>query len=145
MTTKIKISPLFLAFIGLIGCRLGQIKYVPEIGLYKVSILYPSGAGKTFDFNYYEKTHMPLVAGFLGNNLKFYEIDKGVAGSAPDEEVPYVAIGSFYCYDFAEYNKAIAQHIDTILNDIKNYTNIQPVVQVSEIKQLRYSTKFPDR
>lgn len=80
-----------------------------------------------------------MMAGFLGKNLKFYEIDKGVAGRAPNSEVPFVAIGYFYCYDMAEYNKAIAQNRDAVINDIKNYTNIQPIIQISEIKQLRAS------
>ena len=137
MMSKIKISSMALAFIGLMSCQSRQPKHIPETGMFKVSILYPNGPGKTFDLNYYEKIHMPMVAGFLGKNLKFYEIDKGVAGRAPNEEIPFLVIGYFYCYDPVEYNKAIAQNIDTILNDIKKYTNIQPVVQISEIKQLR--------
>src|ERR1044071_5378069 len=136
MMTKIKLSTLFLAFIGLISCKTTQLKQVAEPGLYKVAILYPNGSGKTFDLDYYEKNHMPMVAGFLGKNLKFYEIDKGVAGRTPNDEVPFLAIGYFYCYDIAEYNKAIGQNIDTILNDIKKYTNIQPIVQVSQIKKI---------
>lgn len=82
-----------------------------------------------------------MVAGFLGKNLKFYEINKGIAGRTPTDKVPFVAIGYFYCYDVTEYNKAIAQNIDTIINDIKNYTNIQPIIQISEIRQLRYNIK----
>ncbi len=141
--TKIKFFSLYVAFIGLISCKSSQFKHVPnpETGMFKVAILYPNGEGKTFDMDYYEKTHMPLVAGLLGKNLKFYEIDKGVAGGTPNDEVPFVAIGYFYCYDVTEYNKAIAQNIDTIINDIKNYTNIQPIIQISEIRQLRYNIK----
>jgi uncharacterized protein (TIGR02118 family) len=141
MMPKIKISSLYFAFIGLISCKSSQFKHVPapETGMFKVAILYPNGTGKTFDLDYYEKTHMPLVAGLLGKNLKFYEIDTGVAGSAPNEDVPFVAIGYFYCYDITEYTKAIAQNIDTILNDIKKYTNIQPIVQISKIKLLKYN------
>jgi hypothetical protein len=36
----------------------------------------------------------------------------------------------------AEYNKAIVQNRDAVVSDFKNYTNIQPVVQISEIKKL---------
>ena len=80
-----------------------------------------------------------MVAGFLGKNLKFYEIDKGIAGRTPTDKVPFVAIGYFYIIDVAEYNKAIAQNRDAIISDIKKYTNIQPVIQISEIKQLGYN------
>ncbi|MCB0855252.1 MAG: EthD family reductase [Bacteroidetes bacterium] len=141
MKTKMKFFALAFAFMGLISCT-SQLKTssVPETGMFKVAILYPNGEGKTFDMDYYEQKHMPMVAGFLGKNLKFYEIDKGIAGRTPDEEVPFLAIGYFYVYDVAEYNKAIGQNIETIVGDFQNYTNIQPVVQISEIRQLRYNS-----
>jgi uncharacterized protein (TIGR02118 family) len=110
-----------------------------ETGKFKVTILYPNGDDKTFDMDYYEKKHMPMMAGFLGSNLKFYEIDKGIAGRTPTDKVLFVAIGYFYINDVAEYNKAIAQNRDAVISDIKKYTNIQPVVQVSEIRQVVYS------
>jgi len=141
MITKINFFSLIFAFIGLISCKTSQLKHVPtpETGMFKVAILYPNGEDKTFDMDYYEKKHMPMIAGFLGKNLKFYEIDKGIAGRTPNDKVPFVAIGYFYIHDVAEYNKAIAQNRDAVISDFKNYTNIQPVVQVSEIKQLGYN------
>lgn len=86
--------------------------------------------------DYYEKKHMPMMAGFLGANLKFYEIDKGIGGRTPEDKAPFVAVGYFYISDVGEYNKAIAANRDAVVNDIKNYTNIQPVVQVSEVRQV---------
>jgi len=80
-----------------------------------------------------------MVAGYLGKNLKFYEIDKGIAGRTPNDKVPFVAIGYFYINDVAEYNKVIGQNIDAIRKDIAKYTNIQPTVQISEIRQLHYN------
>jgi len=138
MITRIKFFSLFLAFIGLMGCRTSQLKQssTPETGMFKVTILYPNGDDKTFDMDYYEKKHMPMVAGFIGENLRFYEIDKGIAGRSPNEKVPFLAVGYFYISDVAEYNKAISQNRDAVINDFKNYTNIQPVVLISEIKQL---------
>lgn len=76
---------------------------------------------------------------FLGSNLKFYEIDKGIAGRTPSDKVPYLAVGYFYIKDVAEYNKAIGQNRDAIVNDIKNYTNIQPVIQISEVRRVGFN------
>lgn len=112
---------------------------IPEAAMFKVTILYPNGEDKTFDMNYYEKTHMPMVAGFLGKNLKFYEIDKGISGRTPNDKVPFVAIGYFYISDVAEYNKSIAQNREAVISDFKNYTNIQPVIQISEIRKVGYA------
>ena len=129
-----------IAFTSLMSCKTSQPKQspIPETGMFKVAILYPNGEDKTFDMDYYEKKHMPMVAGFLGKNLRFYEIDKGIAGRTPNDKVPFVAIGYFYISDVAEYNKAIAQNRDAIVGDFKNYTNIQPVVQISEVKYVGY-------
>lgn len=138
MTTKIKFFFLIFILSGLISCKISHLKNatIPETGMIKVAILYPNGNDKTFDMDYYEKTHMPMVAGFLGKNLKFYEIDKGIAGRTPEDKIPFLAIGYFYVQHIDEYNKAIAKNRDAIVSDFKNYTNIQPVVQISEIKKL---------
>jgi uncharacterized protein (TIGR02118 family) len=141
MRTKINFFPLIFAVVSLISCKTSQPTHAstPETGMFKVTILYPNGEDKTFDMDYYENKHMPMVAGFLGKNLKFYEIDKGIAGRTPNDKVPFVAVGYFYIADVAEYNKAMAQNRDTVINDIKNYTNIQPVVQISEIKHVGHN------
>ena len=140
MTTKIIPFSVIFAFTGLISCKISQPQHLSkaEVGMFKVAILYPNGEDKTFDMDYYEKKHMPMVAGFLGKNLKFYEIDKGIAGRTPNDKAPFAAIGYFYINDVAEYNKAIAQNRDAVISDFKNYTNIQPIVQISEIKHLGY-------
>jgi len=141
MITKINFFPLVFVLIGLINCKTSEMKHSsrPETGMFKVAILYPNGEDKTFDMDYYEKKHMPMVAGFLGKNLKFYEIDKGIAGRTANDKVPFVAIGYFYISDVTEYNKAIAQNRDAVISDFKNYTNIQPVVQINEIKKIGHN------
>lgn len=140
MKTKTTFFLLIVAVMGLVSCKTSQPTQASgsEVGMYKVAILYPNGEDKTFDMDYYEKKHMPMVAGFIGKNLKFYEIDKGISGRTPNDKAPFVAIGYFYIRDVAEYNQAIAQNRDAVVNDFKNYTNIQPVVQINEIKQIGY-------
>ncbi len=73
MKTKMKSFLLVFTLIGLTSCKTSQLKNasIPEKGLFKVAILYPNGEDKTFDFEYYEQKHMPMVAGYLGENLKF--------------------------------------------------------------------------
>ncbi|HEY2349320.1 MAG TPA: EthD family reductase [Puia sp.] len=138
-----KFSLLLFSLFGFLSCTTGQQIHASSPGneMFKVAILYPNSDGKTFDFDYYEKKHMPMVAGFIGKNLYFYEIDKGLAGRTPNDKVPYLAVGYFYVKDMDEYSNAIKQHMDTILSDFKNYTNIQPVIQISEVKQLGYSNE----
>src|SRR5271169_568528 len=101
---------------------------VVEKGLIKVSIMYPFAEGKTFDMEYYETKHMPMVAGFLGSNLVKYTIEKGIASGIPNTPLPFMAIGSFYVKDLGAYQAAIAPNRDAIRSDFPNYTNISPVI-----------------
>ena len=50
--------------------------------MFCISIAYPKKDGGTFDFGYYAKKHMPMVARFLGANCSKVEIRKGLA--SPD-------------------------------------------------------------
>ncbi|MEO7215142.1 EthD family reductase [Mucilaginibacter sp.] len=111
----------------------GNNSAVAEKGLIKVSVLYPFAEGKTFNMEYYETKHMPMVAGFLGSNLVKYTIEKGLASGVPNQPLPYMAIGIFYIKSLAEYQAAIAPNIAAIRADFANYTNVAPVILVSEV------------
>lgn len=106
---------------------------VIEKGLIKISIMYPFAEGKTFDMDYYEHKHMPYVAGLLGANLVKYTIEKGIASGIPNTPLPFKAIGIFYVKNLSEYQAAIAPNRDAIRADFANYTNITPVILVSEV------------
>jgi uncharacterized protein (TIGR02118 family) len=104
-------------------------------GMIKVAILYPNGEGKTFDMDYYSTKHMPMAASLFGESLKAMQIDKGIAGRAPGEAAPYLAIGYFYFENLAAFQSAMTPNSPKLRADIPNYTNITPVILVSEVVQ----------
>jgi len=106
---------------------------IAEKGLIKISIMYPYAEGKTFNMEYYESKHMPMVAGFLGANLVKYTIEKGLSNGVPNQPLPFMAIGTFYVKSLSEYQAAIAPNRDAIRADFVNYTNVVPVILVSEV------------
>ncbi|MBE9462171.1 EthD family reductase [Dyadobacter subterraneus] len=106
---------------------------VVEKGIIKVAIMYPYAEGKTFNMEYYETRHMPMVAGFLGPNLVKYTIEKGLANGVPNQPLPFMAIGTFYVQSLSDYQAAIGPKRDSIRADFSNYTNISPVIFVSEV------------
>jgi uncharacterized protein (TIGR02118 family) len=108
-------------------------KVVEEKGLIKVSVMYPFAEGKTFDMEYYEGKHMPMVAGYLGTNLVKYTIEKGVANGIPNQPLPYMAVGTFYVKSLSDYQAAIGPNRDAIRADFQNYTNVAPIILVSEV------------
>lgn len=136
---------LILSFVLLTACfaTFGQEKQsrkakkhdsaVAEKGLIKVSVMYPFAEGKTFNMEYYETKHMPMVAGFLGSNLVKYTIEKGIASGIPNQPLPYMAVGIFYVKSLSDYQAAITPNRDAIRADFANYTNVAPVILVSEV------------
>jgi uncharacterized protein (TIGR02118 family) len=110
-----------------------NISDVSEKGLIKVSVMYPFSEGKTFNMEYYENKHMPMVAAFLGSNLVKYTIEKGVASGIPNQPLPYMAIGTFYVKSLDDYKTAIGPNREAIRADFANYTDVAPVILVSEV------------
>lgn len=110
-----------------------QSSPVAEKGLIKVCVMYPFAEGKTFNMEYYETTHMPMVVKYLGSNLVKYTIEKGVASGIPNQPLPYMAVGTFYIKSLSEYQAAIGPNRDAIRADFPNYTNVAPIILVSEV------------
>jgi len=133
---KTKFSLLLLVLGLFFGCQQKESTNSPKIkkGMIKVAILYPNGEGKTFDMDYYASKHMPLAASLFGDSLKAMSIDKGITSGIPDVPVPYLAIGYFYFEDMSSLQNAMGPNREKLRADIPNYTNIQPVIQISEVQ-----------
>lgn len=99
----------------------------------KVSVMYPYTEGARFDHIYYRDRHMPMVMARLGSACAYYTVEKGLAGRAPGAPPAFVAMCAFICRSAEGYQTAMQEHSAEILGDITNYTDIAPVVQVSEI------------
>jgi uncharacterized protein (TIGR02118 family) len=100
----------------------------------KVSVFYPASANTRFDMDYYCKSHMPMVQQKLGAACKSTAVEQGVAGGAPGARPTYAAMGHLYFDSIEAFQAAFGPHASTIMADIPNYTDIQPVIQISEVK-----------
>jgi uncharacterized protein (TIGR02118 family) len=99
----------------------------------KVSVMYPYTDGARFDHAYYRDKHMPLLKARMGDACKSYTIDKGLAGGAPGTPPTYVGMCHVFCDSVEAFQTAFGPHAKEILGDIKNYTDIAPVLQISEV------------
>jgi uncharacterized protein (TIGR02118 family) len=104
-----------------------------EITMIKVSVMYPNTPGNRFDHVYYRDKHMPLVKTRMGENCKYYTVDKGLAGGAPGTPATYVAMCHIFCDSVETFQKGFGPHSQEIMADIPNYTNLTPVIQISEV------------
>jgi len=99
----------------------------------KVSVMYPSAPGVRFDHEYYCDKHMTLVKTRMGDSCKYYTVDKGLAGGAPGAPAPYVAMCHIFCESVATFQAGFGPHAQEIMADIPNYTDLTPVIQISEV------------
>jgi len=100
----------------------------------KVSVLYPSGEGKTFDIAYYCDKHIPMVRRLLGAALKGVAVEQGIAGGEPGAPAPYLAIGHLSFDSVEAFMQAFAPAAEALQGDIPNYTNSRPMIQISEVR-----------
>lgn len=98
----------------------------------KASLLYPNTDGARFDYAYYLNKHLPMVHLRLGSALMRLSVERGLFG-APAMPAPYVALGHLYFDSVEAMREAYAPDAQDILNDIPNFTDLQPVMIISEV------------
>jgi uncharacterized protein (TIGR02118 family) len=100
----------------------------------KVSVLYPNEEGKKFDMDYFLNSHLPMVGEKLGAALKGASVEQGLSGAEPGSRATYIAMAHMNFDSVEAFQTAWGPHTQKIMADVPNYTDIQPVLQISEVK-----------
>ena len=100
----------------------------------KVSVFYPNDEGKRFDMEYYCNKHLPMVQEKLGAACTGAAVEHGLGGGEPGSRAIYIAMGHLYFDSIEAFQTAFGPHAREIMGDVPNYTDIQPIIQVSEVK-----------
>ena len=100
----------------------------------KVSVFYPNNPGAKFDMTYYLQKHIPMVQKLLEPALKGVTVEQGLSGGHPGAAMTYVAIAEMLFDSVEEFQAAFEPHATEIRADVPNYTDIQPILQISEVK-----------
>ena len=93
------------------------------------TVVYPNQSGSKFDFDYYMKKHIPMVEALLNTSIA---VSKGIA-TLNGTPVAFVCIARIRINGLEEFSAAFAKHGAQIMEDIPNYTDIQPSVQIDEV------------
>lgn len=99
-----------------------------------VNVLYPSQEGGTFDIDYYLLQHIPMVSKRLQPALLGVTVEQGLANAVPGASLPFVVLCSLRFDSVEAFQNAFGPHAAEIQADIAKYTNITPVIQLSEVK-----------
>jgi uncharacterized protein (TIGR02118 family) len=104
-------------------------------GMIKVNVMYPNSEGSTFDMEYYTTKHLPFVAGLLGDAVQGATVEKGLGGAEPKSIAPFASIGTLYFKTMEDFQNSFGPNAEKIMADLPNFTNIKPVIQISEVLQ----------
>ena len=99
----------------------------------KVSVFYPNNDGARFDMDYYRDRHMRMVQERLGAACRGIAVEHGVAGATPGSRAQFIAMGHIYFDSLEEFQASFNKHVSEFVADVPNYTNLQPVIQISEV------------
>ncbi len=100
----------------------------------RVAVLFANKPGAKFDMDYYTGKHLRLIRSKLGpRGMVRVEMDRGSSGAEPDSTPPYKAVTYLVFKSVSSYRTAFTAVEDDIMSDLKNYTDITPEVQISEI------------
>lgn len=100
----------------------------------RLSVLYPSGLGSTFDWKYYLGPHLVLARQLLGpRGLVRIEVDRGIGAFPPGTPSHYHALGHLYFETMQDLDNALAATAAELIADQRKYFSGESVVQVSEV------------
>jgi uncharacterized protein (TIGR02118 family) len=100
----------------------------------KVSIQYPNRDGSRFDADYYFNQHMPLAIRLLGPALRGVSAEQGIGGALPGQPPPYIAACHFLFDSPQAFYEAFLPHAEALRGDIPVYTDIDPIIQIGEVR-----------
>jgi uncharacterized protein (TIGR02118 family) len=75
-----------------------------------------------------------MVQQKLGAACKSVAVEAGLGGGEPGSRATYIAMGHLYFDSVEAFQTAIGPHAQGIGGDIPNFTDIQPTIQISEVK-----------
>lgn len=98
-----------------------------------LSVMYPNIEGSKFDMDYYLGTHLEMVSARLSDKgLVSARVVKGLGTPDPETPAPYQVIALVEFESAEKLTAAMAIHGEEIMGDIPNFTDVTPVVQISE-------------
>lgn len=101
-----------------------------------ISMLYPNRSGSKFELGYYINTHMPMSIERLSAHAGFRGVSvvRGMGGGVPGSEPEYVAMCQYLFDSLDDFLAAFNPHAAFLQADMVNYTDTQPIIQISAVE-----------
>jgi uncharacterized protein (TIGR02118 family) len=104
-----------------------------------ISIMYPNRDGSKFDQEFYINTHMPMSIERLSMHAGFKGVSvvRGVGDGRPGSAPAFVAMCQYVFDSLEDFLAAFNPHAAFLQGDMANYTDIEPIIQISAVEIMR--------
>lgn len=96
---------------------------------YTLTAIYPKTPGSSFDMDYYNTMHGPLVQDRF--EPLSIQVNEGVSGAEEGSEPAYWVITVITFASLEELQNAVATHGEEVVGDIQNFTDVEVQLQVN--------------
>ena len=97
-----------------------------------VTVSYPNTPGSKFDLDYHLGTHLELVDKCWGDKLISAWAIKGISTPDPDTRPTFQVVAILEVESVEILQEVLHEHGAKIMGYIPNFTDVEPVVQISE-------------
>lgn len=97
-----------------------------------VSILYPNTEESRFNLDYYLTRHIPMLQSLLDPmGLEKVVVEEGLGTPMPNVPAPFSVMAHLIFNNLEEMEMSMGHHGPTLMEDVPNFTNVLPIVQIS--------------
>ncbi len=100
----------------------------------KFSVLYPYSDGVEFKIQYYCDSHILMVQKVLGAACVGVSVEHGLSGAEAGSPPAFIAMGHLFFDSIEAFEAAFLPQAAKIMADVPNYTSIEPILQISEVR-----------
>jgi uncharacterized protein (TIGR02118 family) len=112
--------------------------------MFNISFLYEKKKGSVFNEDYFINVHIPMALKLLSNKRGFKGISvevgldiKELNLASPFLASPFIAICQYYYDTIENFMNEYSYHENKISDDLVNYSDIKPIIQISQIKIIK--------
>jgi uncharacterized protein (TIGR02118 family) len=104
--------------------------------MFNISSIYPKQADARFDFDYYLNTHMPMSIEKLSaaEGFRGVSVERGIDIDDPKISSSFFAMCHYYFDTLEDFLRAFTPHAELLQGDIKNYTDVEPMIQINRVE-----------
>lgn len=100
----------------------------------RLSVMYPTSSGSTFDSDYYLAPHLALAKKLLSPfGLLRIEIDRGLGAVPPPTPAHFHAVGHLFFRSVDALQRAMAEAAPLPIADQRKYFSGESIVQMNEV------------